>query len=320
MPDDNGDLAPGGYPLGLIPSPPDERDYRYAAYAPVFATGQLPEEFTLPGIASVDDQGAAQACVACFLGLAKDWQEAQEIGWPVRFSRQFIYSNRNESDHQGPGMVPRMALGRLRNYGVPTEDAWPGLLEYGEETWPDKDALLAAALPHRVATYVRIEQSFIPEVKSAVYTLGPVMYCVPVHANFAPDSEGRMPLPAGNLRGYHAMGIVGWRHGAWLAQNSWGSEWGLGGRCWIPWNYPALEVWAITDAETVRERRVDLTIGSKTMYVNGRPVEMDVAPEIIPPGRTMLPVRFVAEGLGCEVEWLEAERKVRLTRREYPWP
>lgn len=46
---------------------------------------------------------------------------------------------------------------------------------------------------------------------------------------------------------------------------------------------------------------VHMVIGSKEMQSGGKTVVMDTAPEIIPPGRTMLPARYVAEGLGFKV-------------------
>jgi len=296
---DNGELplAPGHYPLGVIPSPPDERDYRYSAYARVYR--ELPAEFSLT-TRRVDNQGAVGACVACSLGLAKDWQEERETGKPMCFSRQFIYSNRASTHHQGSGMVPREALAQLRHYGACQEYLWPGLVEYGRETWPE--GVLKAAAPYKVTTYVRVEQSFIPEIKSAVYELGPVLYCVPVHSNFRPDADGKIPMPSGSLLGYHAMAIIGWRPGGWLVQNSWGEDWGLAGCCWIPWDYPSLEIWAVTDAENVKTRRVDLHIGDKVMLVDGEPVLMDVAP-FIKDDRTFLPLRFVGEAFGAEVDW-----------------
>lgn len=49
--------------------------------------------------------------------------------------------------------------------------------------------------------------------------------------------------------------------------------------------------------------KLELTIGSKMMLKNGQKSEMDVAPLIANPGRTMLPARYVAEGLGFKVDW-----------------
>lgn len=48
--------------------------------------------------------------------------------------------------------------------------------------------------------------------------------------------------------------------------------------------------------------RIVLTIGSTTAIVDGREVELDVPPQIVN-GRTLVPLRFVAEALGCRVDW-----------------
>lgn len=58
-------------------------------------------------------------------------------------------------------------------------------------------------------------------------------------------------------------------------------------------------------------RIVQVAIGSTTMLVNGVPVTMDVAPEITAE-RTMLPIRFVAQGLGVNVIWDAATQTVTL--------
>ena len=47
---------------------------------------------------------------------------------------------------------------------------------------------------------------------------------------------------------------------------------------------------------------IALIIGSQYMYVNKKPVKMDVSPEITN-DRTFLPARWVAEALGAEVQW-----------------
>ena len=63
------------------------------------------------------------------------------------------------------------------------------------------------------------------------------------------------------------------------------------------------------------DRKIVLTIGSFVMdrELNGisTDIMMDVAP-YIKEGRTMLPVRYVAEGLGFDVEWIESTRTVVL--------
>ncbi len=61
------------------------------------------------------------------------------------------------------------------------------------------------------------------------------------------------------------------------------------------------------------EVKIVLTVGSNIATVNGETITTDVAPVIVN-GRTMLPIRFIAEALGAEVEWVETERKVIITK------
>jgi len=52
----------------------------------------------------------------------------------------------------------------------------------------------------------------------------------------------------------------------------------------------------------LKNTTIVLTIDKKQATVNGKVKEMDVAPQIIN-GRTMVPLRFVTEQLGCQVDW-----------------
>jgi len=61
---------------------------------------------------------------------------------------------------------------------------------------------------------------------------------------------------------------------------------------------------------TKGDKSIVLVIGSTIAKVNGADVQMDVAPEIVNPGRTMLPARWVAEGLGYQVFWNQALQQV----------
>jgi len=60
---------------------------------------------------------------------------------------------------------------------------------------------------------------------------------------------------------------------------------------------------------------ISLTIGEKTAYKNGGAVVLDVPGRIIE-GRTLVPLRFVSEALGAEVEWEASTRTVTITSGE----
>lgn len=57
---------------------------------------------------------------------------------------------------------------------------------------------------------------------------------------------------------------------------------------------------------------IELTIDSTTAYLNGTPQTLDTAPVIIN-DRTMLPIRFISESFGFEVEWEQSSQTVTIT-------
>ena len=56
-----------------------------------------------------------------------------------------------------------------------------------------------------------------------------------------------------------------------------------------------------------------LKIGEKKAVVNGKEVELDVAPKI-ENDRTLVPLRFIAENLDCNVEWDSLTKSVIITK------
>lgn len=63
---------------------------------------------------------------------------------------------------------------------------------------------------------------------------------------------------------------------------------------------------------TYNNNEVKLTVDSTTAYFNNNSVTLDVAPVIIN-GRTMLPVRFVAESFGFNVNWNSENRTITIS-------
>lgn len=64
--------------------------------------------------------------------------------------------------------------------------------------------------------------------------------------------------------------------------------------------------------------KVEMTIGQNKVLSNGKATATDVAPMIKPPGRTMLPAKWVAEALGYTVEWDEKRQVVLAYRDKRP--
>jgi len=92
----------------------------------------------------------------------------------------------------------------------------------------------------------------------------------------------------------------------------------------VEWNQEEQEVIITTTQPFVRldgtmttttATTVELWIGQSLARVNGLSVPIDpandtVVPFVVPPGRTMLPLRFIAETLGAKVYWLQETKEV----------
>jgi hypothetical protein len=64
---------------------------------------------------------------------------------------------------------------------------------------------------------------------------------------------------------------------------------------------------------TLGDKVISMQIGSTKAMVNNEMVLMDAPPEI-KDGRTFVPIRFVSEMLGAEVEWIQSTRTVKINR------
>ncbi|MZP31470.1 hypothetical protein GTO91_17400 [Heliobacterium undosum] len=63
-------------------------------------------------------------------------------------------------------------------------------------------------------------------------------------------------------------------------------------------------------------RVIILELNNPVMYADGSPVTLEAAPEIVEPGRVMLPVRPIVEQYGGAVEWDSATETVRVFSQE----
>ena len=86
---------------------------------------------------------------------------------------------------------------------------------------------------------------------------------------------------------------------------------GLGGKLIFEANTKKITI-------TLRETTILMQLNVATASVNGKTVPIDSAnaaikPMVVPPGRTLVPLRFVAENLGCQVDWNANEKKITIT-------
>lgn len=300
---------------GCLPSPPDPRDFKFAAFA---GTLPLPERFSrLNEMPGVRNQGNLGTCVGHAAWAVKEWQERQQKNNPAGgLSPAFIYALSKTLDGipNEPGTYPRVALKVLYDHGDCPEKDFP-YSNLTRDVRPEQPPAGAFdnAVPFKVSAYAKV--TGIDELKRAIVEQGPVLAGVLVTESFVQAKE-TIPLPAGRILGGHAVCLCGYddKQEAFLLMNSWGSGWGVNGFSWLPYTFvswktddgiPAFfEAWACVDLPfSVRQAKsIVMRVGNKTAYVDGEAVPLDVSP-VIASGRTLLPVRFIAERLGYIVNW-----------------
>jgi len=223
------------------PSPKDDRDY--IAQAKDWSKIKFPKEYRAPKTEVLNQENYG-SCVAhsCATALAQGEQLISNTH--NNYSRGYIYGNRKSTDLQTEGMIVRQALKQLHNCGDVLYDDFPY-----NKTYPmvkalidiDREYLANKAKQYTIFDFYRCCDE--NQLKDAIISSGAVIIVVPVYSDFARDLH---KTQSWELRGYHAMALVGWTADKWIVQNSWGLEWGYDGCLLMDMDYPIIESWGIT--------------------------------------------------------------------------
>lgn len=81
-------------------------------------------------------------------------------------------------------------------------------------------------------------------------------------------------------------------------------------------NYSGYGLFVLPNPETVEGElmKIEMFINNKTAFVDGKKIELARAPEE-KGGTTLVPIRFVAENLGCEVAYEPKTRKITILKK-----
>lgn len=292
--------------FGMIPSPPDERDYPLSK-AVAYAAAPI-SDICVRFIPTPVNQGATSTCAAVTLAGIIEAAEYKQRGIETPVSIKYLYGNRPEGTYLGEGMVPRELLQTATRFGTPRRELLPGLSDFPASKAAITPALDGEGIPNRIRGYVRL--SSLQDIYDylRLYDL-PVFLGVMVYESFmAPGPDGMIPAPAGALLGGHAMRCAGIRDGRVIVQNSWGEDWGDGGFAFIDLSqHRGWEAWGVipesSDTLIKRPQEMLMTIGSKTVLMDGKAITLDVAP-FIKDSRTFVPLRFLVEALGAKVTFV----------------
>lgn len=224
---------------GWSPDLPDYRDYTYSATTVNFPTIidlrlQMPPVF---------DQGDLGSCTANAIASASQflWMKA---GNHKTSSRLFIYYNERVIEgtvNQDSGAQIRNGIKSIATLGECYALQWP--YRISKFRLQPTNECYFDALKHKALVYRRISSS-MNDMKAVLASGYPFVFGFTVYDSFESDtvaSTGVVPMPKNNesVLGGHAVLAVGYddNQKMFLVRNSWGTNWGLQGYFWMPYQY-----------------------------------------------------------------------------------
>jgi hypothetical protein len=200
------------YGLGALPDEPDDRDYPLSAlYASegLTPTAALPACYAAPGMPPVLDQHATPMCVAYSSSAVKAWQDRRDQERLFDFDEPAFFAAIGGT---AAGARVRDAMEWMRSAGYP-------VVGVGDPAH------------HKIAAYYAVPLD-IATIKAAIHDLGPIVVSTPWYRSWFHPAAGVLPEPDVQVGG-HAIVAYGWDQRGLRLRNSWGSDWGVVGDCWM---------------------------------------------------------------------------------------
>jgi len=227
----------------------DPNDWRDLPYS--FARQPLRESVDLRQWASpVESQGHLGSCTGNAVVGAYELLLNKEL--PKQFtdlSRLFVYYNARLIENvvnEDVGAYVRDAVKAVQKYGVCSERLWP----YHIQDFSITPSILSYedARHRNIKNYYRIYT--LEDVLDALNKEWPVVFSMKVYSQFDDlyYSATTVQLPKAYEQqspiGAHAMCFVGYdlKKQVLIARNSFGTDWGMQGYCYIPFEYMRKEV------------------------------------------------------------------------------
>jgi C1A family cysteine protease len=251
--------------LDVLPSPQDDRDYRYSQ-----KKIELPEYLDLrENDSTIENQGSIGSCVANAIATAYELMVRKL--YPDKFaelSRLFIYYNSrlfNNSIKEDSGTYIRDGLKSASRYGICSENLWPYIVDNFDKQ-PSPKCYVDAS--QRLITRYEVLYT-LRDMLEIINDQRPIIVSMYIYRGFmnmdVMKSVVRMPNDSEQNIGSHAVVLVGYdlKRQLFLAQNSFGTSWGDNGYFWIPFEYirtQAFEKWCF---DISSQKNIDIDADSQ---------------------------------------------------------
>ncbi|MFO0660078.1 MAG: C1 family peptidase, partial [Polyangiaceae bacterium] len=266
--------------MGFIINRPDGSarevsGYRYAAPPPgtkTFASAR-PSEKALPKkvdlrqhMTAVENQGQTNSCAANAVAGAYEYLVKQHLSDEAYdVSRMFIYYNGRAVDgieNEDGGSIISSLIQSLKQHGACSEETWP--FDPAKVNDKPSDDAYDEAKGFLIEDTALVPTN-IDAWKGAIAEGYPIIFGIKLFESFDKQRKpGLVPMPSNaetsrKSHGGHAMLAVGYSDTdrVFIVRNSWGTDWGEKGYCYIPYDYLCSDKfnngdsWIIRRIETV---------------------------------------------------------------------
>jgi len=195
----------------------------------------------------IKSQGRAGSCVAMSLSTAMDIFKAKQIGVTYEsYSVSYIYGNGGLPNEQG--MYFKDAIVNCCTLGSPRWELVESnfnskLIEESKYIYNNSDSYAKNnAVLQAFDGYRNVDFYDTEGVASAIRNYGYFMFNFKIPNNFySIGSDGIVPQPNSYSGVSHSIALIGLttKNGKahWIAHNSWGTDWGANGLCYIPYDW-----------------------------------------------------------------------------------
>lgn len=220
----------------------DIRDFKFT---PVTAVTALPPSVNLQNqCPPVVDQGQLGSCTANAIAAAHEFAQIKQHEKAFPPSRLFIYYNERAMEgtiKQDAGAIIRDGFKSIAQKGVCSEASWKYIISKFARKPPV--TCYTQALKHKALQYLAVTPT-LDHLKGCLADGFPFVFGISVYESFESDAVAQtgivpMPQPNEQLLGGHAIAAVGYDDATsrFTIRNSWGTEWGDQGYCYLPYEY-----------------------------------------------------------------------------------
>ncbi|MDR0939291.1 MAG: hypothetical protein LBN29_08070 [Mediterranea sp.] len=266
----------------LLPNVKEEPlEESYTAHAVNIPSIDLSGQFN-----AVKNQGQQGSCLAFTITSIFEYILKLNQSKEFDLSEAFLYYNAREMDEAGSAAEDKgsrflPAMRSLRHYGIALESFCP----YSDDIYDARpsDEAYADAATRKLLKALNVERT-VDAIKSALSDGYPVAASFNLCQSFKEAANGVIPMPSEEeiaallateeenkpRHSRHAMVITGFSDEMqmFVVRNSWGTDWGMGGYCYIPYAYvgnPQLCNFScvITEVESLAVARMETIPGLK---------------------------------------------------------